>query len=136
MSASFGSLTLSGCVAAPSDTAHLDLESPLSQASDQGLVEATVALETADLSRGPNDFLVTLRAGADSSADSAPTLISVAAVMAAHGHHASAPRIVAEGEGKFHIEQLDLFMSGRWQVSLGVELDSRSDAVDFALDVP
>ena len=38
--------------------------------------------------------------------------------------------------GAFHVEHLDLFMSGRWQVTLGVELEARSDTIDFALDVP
>jgi hypothetical protein len=130
-------LCVSGCVAAPDDAAHLSLENPLSQQSEQGLVEATVALETADLTRGPNDFLITLRPTVDGSADEgAARLTSVEAVMAAHGHHADAPSIVPETAGRFRVAQLDLFMSGRWQVRLGVELEARADTVDFALDVP
>jgi hypothetical protein len=131
-------LLVPACVAAPSDAAHLSRENPLDQRSEQGLVEATVALETAELSRGPNDFLITLHATAGDAAasDVAPQLTSVEAVMAAHGHHAGAPSIVTDANGAFRVEQLDLFMSGRWQVTLGVELEARSDSVDFALDVP
>ncbi|MEO6599193.1 MAG: hypothetical protein ABIQ16_04920 [Polyangiaceae bacterium] len=113
-------------------------ENPLDQRSEQGLVEATVALETTELMRGPNDFLITLRAAAaDASTDEgAPLLTSVEAVMAAHGHHAGAPSIATETDGTFRVEHLDLFMSGRWQITLGVEVGASSDTVDFALDVP
>jgi len=128
------SLALSACVAAPDDTAQLSLEKPLAQRSERGLVEASVALDTAELSRGRNDFLITLRAA--SASDDAPLLTSVEAVMAAHGHHAGAPGIVPDADGRFRVEGLDLFMSGRWQVTLGVELAADSDTVDFALDVP
>jgi hypothetical protein len=124
---------LAACVAAPDDTAPLSAEKPLDQRSAQGLVEATVALEGKDLTRGPNDFLITLRSA---EGDAAPTLTGVEAVMAAHGHHAGAPSIVPDADGAFHVEHLDLFMSGRWQLTLGVELEARSDTVDFALDVP
>lgn len=132
------SLLLSACVAAPDDTAHLSRETPLDQRSEQGLVEATVALEAAELARGPNDFVVTLQAAAAGASTSkgTPRLASVEAVMAAHGHHAGAPNILPDADGTFRVEQLDLFMSGRWQVTLGVELEARSDTVDFALDVP
>lgn len=132
------SLLLAACVAAPDDAAHLTRENPLDQRSEQGLVEATVALETGEVTRGPNDFLITLRAAAaDASTDaSAPLLTSVEAVMAAHGHHAGAPSIATEADGTFRVEHLDLFMSGRWQVRLGIEVEARSDTVDFALDVP
>jgi hypothetical protein len=131
-------LLSTACVAAPNDAVHLSRDNPIDQRSEQGLVEANVALEAAQLTRGPNDFLITLHAAeSDASAsDLAPRLASVEAVMAAHGHHADAPRIVPESSGAFRVQQLDLFMSGRWQVTLGVELDTRSDTVDFALDVP
>jgi hypothetical protein len=132
------SLLLPACVAAPDDAAHFSREHPLSQRSEQGLIDATVALETAELTRGRNDLRVTLRAteGAASASADAPRLTGVEAVMAAHGHRAAQPSIVSDTDGAFRVEQLDLFMSGRWQVTLVVELDARSDSVDFALDVP
>ena len=96
------------------------------------MVDATVALDSPEIARGPNDFSITLRA-AESPA--LPQLISVEATMAAHGHHANAAGIVSD-QGTFRVRDLDLFMSGRWQIALGVELEDSSDLVEFALDVP
>ena len=126
-------LLLPACVGAPDDAAQLSAEKPLDQRSTQGIVDAQIELASADLTRGPNDFVITLRAA---TGDALPVLTGVDAVMAAHGHHAGAPSIVADSNGVFRVEQLDLFMSGRWQVTLGVELETRADTVDFALDVP
>lgn len=126
-----GSALLAGCVGAPDDAAQLSGDHALTQRSQHGLVEATVALGGSAIARGVNDFSITLRAD-DSSAQ--PSLKSVDATMAVHGHRADAESIVSDGE-TFHAD-LDLFMSGRWQVSLGVELDASSDVVEFALDVP
>jgi hypothetical protein len=126
------STLLSGCVSSPDDVAQLDQNHPLKQRSSQGLVEATVTLASPELARGPNDFSIALRAA---DGPSWPVLTSVEASMAVHGHHASASRIEADGQ-TFRALGVDLFMSGRWQVALGVELDDSSDLVEFALDVP
>ena len=126
-----GSALLAACVGAPDDTAQLGADRALVQRSQHGLVEATVALDGSELARGVNDFSITLRADATSTV---PTLKSVDATMAVHGHRADASSIVSDGAA-FHTD-LDLFMSGRWQVALGVELDASSDVVEFALDVP
>jgi hypothetical protein len=126
------SLLLAACVATPDDVAQLDADRALDQRSMRGLVEATVALDSPELARGPNDFSIALRA-ADSEA--LPVLTSVKASMAVHGHHASAASIESDGQ-TFRAVGLDLFMSGRWQVALGVELEDSSDVVEFALDVP
>lgn len=123
---------LAACVASPDDAARLSAEHPLDQRSSHGLVEATVSLDGPELNRGPNDLSVALRA-AEGAAQA--RLVSVEAAMAAHGHRASPTEIVSDGEA-FHVVGLDLFMSGRWQISLGVEVDASSDLVEFALDVP
>ena len=123
---------LAACVATPDDVAQLDGDHALDQRSSHGLVEATVALDSPRIARGPNDFSITLHAG---EGHSLPVLTSVEASMAVHGHHASASSIAGEG-GTFRAVGLDLFMSGRWQVTLGVELGDSSDLVEFALDVP
>jgi hypothetical protein len=125
-----GSALLSACVGAPDDVAQLSGDRALVQRSQQGLVEATVALDGSELARGVNDFSITLRA----DGSTLPTLKSVDATMAVHGHRADATDIVSDGEA-FHTD-LDLYMSGRWQIALGVELDASSDVVEFALDVP
>ncbi len=126
------SALLSACVQSPDDVAQLNADQPLDQRSERGLVEATVSLDSPEIARGPNDFSIALRAIQSSSA---PVLISVEASMVAHGHRASASRIVSDGP-TFHAVGLDLFMSGRWQIALGVELEASSDLVEFALDVP
>jgi len=121
-----------GCVATPDDVVRLSADHALVQRSQHGLVEATVALESGELKRGPNDLSITLHAPRSSEPG---TLNGVDAFMAAHGHHASAESIVADGDA-FHASNLDLFMSGRWQIALEVELDAESDVIEFALDVP
>ncbi len=123
---------LAACVASPDDAARLSANSPLAQLSEHGLVEATVSLDSPAIARGPNDFSITLRAA---ESPSAPVLTSVEASMAGHGHHAGPPRIVSDGQ-TFRAVGLDLFMSGRWQIALGVEIEDSSDRVEFALDVP
>jgi hypothetical protein len=133
----FAAITLSSaliaaCVAAPDDVARLSGESPLDRDSSHGLVEAHVSLDGPELTRGPNDFSITLRSA---QSPVLPVLTSVEASMAAHGHRATAASIVRDGE-TFRVVDLDLFMSGRWQVALGVELEDSSDLVEFALDVP
>jgi hypothetical protein len=104
---------------------------PLSVRSQAALINATITLQEPSLERGVHNFTVELRAA---SAAEAPALLSAEAMMAAHGHRASA--IIEPSGAGYRIEDLDLFMSGRWQVTLGVELEQRSDSVEFALDVP
>ena len=99
--------------------------------SQAELVDATVALQEPSLARGVHNFMVGLTAA---DGDAAPALLSAEATMAAHGHRAEA--IIEPSGAQYQIEDLDLFMSGRWQVTLGVELEQRSDVVEFALDVP
>jgi hypothetical protein len=126
------SCALSACVGAPDGSPDPSAEKPLVQRSDQGLVDATLTLQGGALDRGPHDFLVGLRA---TRGDSAAVLMSATASMPAHGHQVGAQGIVRDGDG-FRIEQLDLFMSGRWDVALGVEVDATSDVIELALDVP
>ena len=126
-------LVCSACVGTPDDTATLSAETPLIQASERGSVEATIRLTDGRLDAGPHDLSVELKALTDSG-DAGPVLVSASASMPAHGHQVSAA--VSKSSSGYRVEELDLFMSGRWQVVLGVELDARSDSVDFALDVP
>jgi hypothetical protein len=125
------SALLAACVGTPDDVARLNGDRPLVQRSEHGLVDATVALEGSEIARGVNDFSITLRA---TDGSTRATLKSVDATMAVHGHRADASNIVSDGDA-FHTD-LDLFMSGRWQIALGVELETSSDLIEFALDVP
>ena len=62
-------------------------------------------------------------------------LETVEALMAAHGHVAHAGGISATAGG-FRAAPLELSMSGRWQVELGLRSDTGSDVVSFPVDVP
>ena len=126
------STLLVACVASSADASRLGAGQSLSQRSEHGLVEATVSLVRPEIVRGPNDFSIAFAA---LDGGTSPVLISVEASMPAHGHHASASSIVSDGQ-TFRAVGLDLFMSGVWQVALGVELDDSSDLVEFSLDVP
>jgi hypothetical protein len=126
------SALLAACVASPDDVALLNADHALAQRSQHGLIEATVAANSAEIRRGPNDFSITLQAVDGSSV---PVLTGMEASMAAHGHHVSASSIVSDGQ-TWKAVDLDLFMSGRWQITLGLELEASSDLVEFALDVP
>ncbi|HEY0466516.1 MAG TPA: hypothetical protein VGC79_20045 [Polyangiaceae bacterium] len=126
------SALLAACVQSADDSAQLSADHALDQRSRQGLVEATVSLASHEIARGPNDFSISLRAA---QGPSLPVLTSVQASMAAHGHQVSAARIISDGSS-FRAVDLDLFMSGRWQVALAVELEASSDLIEFAIDVP
>jgi hypothetical protein len=99
--------------------------------SDAGLVEAHVQF-VRPVERGDNALLVELTAtqGLDT-----PRLVSVDAVMPAHTHAAHAGSIELS-EGGFLARQLNLYMTGRWQLSLGLELAEARDSVSLAVDVP
>lgn len=125
-------VTATACVGTPDDAASLGAGAPLVQRSDAGLVEATVSLAEAKLDRGPHDFQVDLSAP---SSNATPELVSFVAAMPGHGHRVVAGEIALEDDA-YHVRDFDLFMSGRWQVTLGVALADRTDSVEFALDVP
>ena len=138
----------SGCVGAPTDTQALNGGNRVVQSSTSGLVQATVSLSAAILQRGQNDFLIELRSSDSADADAepepesdagsavgTPALVSAVATMPAHGHSVMATSIASEGSA-YRVHGLDLFMSGLWQVDLGVVLGARSDHVEFTLDVP
>ena len=127
-------VALSGCVSAPSDAKSLNGGNQLIQSSDSGLVDATVTLEAATLERGQNSFLVQLAPAANAAPD-APVLTGAVATMPAHGHSVSATSIAPQGDA-FRIDDLDLFMSGLWQIDLTISVGAQSDHVEFSLDVP
>src|ERR1051325_11987604 len=54
----FSSALLAACVSAPDDTAQLSGDHALVQRSQNGLVEATIALDGSEIARGVNDFSI------------------------------------------------------------------------------
>lgn len=103
----------------------------LSLVSDDGLVEADVRV-VSPVVRGDNELFVELR---PSRGQAEASLIDVDATMAAHGHRAEALSI-ERVDGRFHAQQLDLFMTGRWLVELRFAVDDATDSASFPVDVP
>lgn len=99
--------------------------------SDAGLVEARVQFVD-PIERGDNALLVELTA---TQGPGSPRLLSVDAVMPAHTHQAHAGSIAAS-EGGFLASRLNLYMTGRWQLELELELADARDSISFAVDVP
>jgi hypothetical protein len=67
--------------------------------------------------------------------DDGAELVSVSALMPAHGHGSPAPVIERSGEG-FVVRDLVLYMSGRWELRLGLRVGTREDEAIVAVDVP
>ena len=103
----------------------------LTLVSERGLVDADIRLG-APVERGDNELFVTFRPRATAIE---AQLVAVDATMAAHAHAAHAATIDAVGGG-FHAGQLDLFMTGRWLVTLTLSLGEQLDSVSVPVDVP
>jgi hypothetical protein len=118
-------LLLTSCAeAAPTETS-VDL------ISDAGLLEAHVRF-AGPVERGENALLVEL---APTSGAGEPRLLAVSAVMPAHAHEAHAGSIERTPSG-FRASELNLFMTGRWQVELTLELAGHGDSLSLPVDVP
>lgn len=117
---------LFGCSApAPAETSR-------SLLSERGLVEADVRVST-PVQRGNNELFASLRAAHNGSGTA--SLLAVDAVMPAHSHEAHAGLIDETDEG-FHASELDLFMTGRWLLTLELSLEGEPDRVSLPIDVP
>lgn len=99
--------------------------------SERGLVDVDVEFE-GPVVRGDNRLWVKLAA---QSAPDAAALVAVDASMAAHAHEAHAAAIVAQ-DGAFEVQGLDLFMTGRWQLELGLAVGKELDHASLPVDVP
>jgi hypothetical protein len=116
---------LIGCSApAPADTS-------LSLVSEHGLLDADVRITT-PVQRGNNELFITLR---PHGGEGVPSLLAVDATMAAHAHEAHAALIDVTDAG-FHATDLDLFMTGRWLLTLELSLGDQADSASLPVDVP
>jgi hypothetical protein len=121
------SSALFGCSApAPAETT-------VSLVSERGLLEADVSVST-PVARGNNELFVHLRPLAQ-AADGPARLLAVDATMAAHAHEAHA-QVIDEADAGFHAKNLDLFMTGRWLVTLELTFANEPDRVSLPIDVP
>lgn len=112
-------------------SAPAPVETSVSLVSERGLLDADIRIGT-PVQRGNNELFVDLRPHAQGGA---PRLLAVDATMAAHAHAAQAEQIEETPTG-FHATQLDLFMTGRWLLTLELSLADEPDSVSLAIDVP
>jgi hypothetical protein len=121
------SSTLFGCSApAPAETT-------VSLVSERSLLDADIRIGT-PVARGNNELFVQLRPHAP-TADGSARLLAVDATMAAHAHEAHAEAI-DETDAGFYAKKLDLFMTGRWLVTLELAFADEPDRVSLPIDVP
>jgi len=103
----------------------------VSLVSERGLLDVDASFD-GPVVRGDNQLLVALRARSEPGDAS---LLAVDASMPAHGHEAHAQSI-APGDDGFHVSGLNLFMTGRWELSLSLALGDQTDSVSLPVDVP
>jgi hypothetical protein len=103
----------------------------LTLVSDRGLLDVDVQFQ-APVERGNNQLFVALRPLA---AAGEAQLLEVDATMPAHAHEAHAAAIDVTDAG-FRATDLDLFMTGRWLVTLELSLAEEADSVSLPVDVP
>lgn len=77
---------------------------------------------------GQNTFIVTFPV-------ETAELMAASALMPAHGHGSPAPAIERDGDA-FVIENIALFMSGRWELRLSVRVGDRTEEITVGVDVP
>ena len=106
-------------------------QTTVSLVSERGLLDADISVST-PVARGNNELFVQLHPHA---ADGSARLLAVDATMAAHAHEAHAEAI-DEADAGFYAKKLDLFMTGRWLVTLELAFGDEPDSVSLPIDVP
>jgi hypothetical protein len=114
-------------------SAPAPVETTVSLVSERGLLDADIRVST-PVARGNNELFVQLRPHA-AAADGSARLLAVDATMAAHTHEAHAEAIDETNSG-FYAKKLDLFMTGRWLVTLELAFVDEPDKVSLPIDVP
>jgi hypothetical protein len=103
-------------------------EAPVSESSGPLAIEAT---PSAEIVRGNNTFSVAV-APRDRT-----TAIEVTTWMPSMGHGASVqPRVIADGEGGFRVENVVFPMPGTWQVRVHAICGATEGVKTFEYDVP
>jgi hypothetical protein len=118
-------LLLAACAEPAASETSVDL------ISDAGLLAAHVQF-AGPVERGDNALLVEL---SPTHGAGEPRLLAVNALMPAHAHEAHAARIERTPNG-FRASELNLYMTGRWQVELTFELADSLDSASLPVDVP
>ena len=108
---------------------QLEQGQTLTVASDANRVTMQIQAEGDHYAQGRNAFLVQF---------DPPTtvLVSAKAFMPVHGHATPAAPTISQQDDGYRISDFIFSMPGLWNVTLDVAVDSKTDAVEFKLDVP
>jgi hypothetical protein len=120
--------SLVGCVGSAVDDSTLFVGLPIEIESERGGVSAQIACEAGRVVRGDNVLLVEL-------SDADAVVLDASAAMPAHGHASDSPAIEEDADG-YRVEDLLLYMPGRWDVMLDLDLPSGRDRLLFGMEVP
>lgn len=124
-------LCLLGCGSADDETPALATLRDRSavQVSSQGNV--ALELQAAEaIKLGRNTVFVSFPAASNVE------LASATALMPAHGHGSPAPKIERGEDGRYVIRDLVFYMSGRWELRLGLRHAEHADEALVGVDVP
>jgi hypothetical protein len=127
ITSALGSLA-SGCVENGVEGPTLSGAEPLEIRAENSGLALSVVLDGDAVVRGENAFLVRL-------SDTEATLTAASAVMPGHGHDTASPSIELT-DNEYRVTGLLLFMPGRWEVTLELEVGGTSDQAVFSVDVP
>ncbi len=122
-------LVVSGCSSSADDEAALGTLEGAGPVRIASRERVPVELRpSAPIKLGKNTIVV-------SFPDAAAELVSASALMPAHGHGSPAPAIEPSEDG-FVVRDLVLYMSGRWELRLGLRGSAGEDEAIVAVDVP
>ena len=93
---------------------------------DQVRVEVSAA---APIKLGKNDLSVVF------PSHTTAELVGVGALMPAHGHGTRPPGIMRAGD-RYQVDDLVLYMSGRWELRFALRHDGHDDEALVTVDVP
>lgn len=96
-----------------------------------GRVTATVAFDGGVPVQGDNVLLVTLE---PTRPDATASLLGLDVLMPAHGHGTN-PVVIVDAGDHYRVEELALFMPGRWDITLDLEVGGASEELPFTVDV-
>jgi hypothetical protein len=125
--------SLLGCVTAPEHEV-LDLygDEVVELDSSAGLASVRISLNGDRLQRGSNSLNVSV---VPREASAPVALVGASALMPAHGHSSGRPVLVPVAD-HYRIDDLVLYMPGRWDVRLDFEIAGEPDESEFSLEVP
>lgn len=118
---------LAGCGAdEDAETPHLQQGTVQVTSRDQVHVEVSAS---APIKLGKNDLTVVF------PANTTAELVGVGALMPAHGHGTRPPGIMRDGD-RFHVDDLVLYMKGRWELRFALRHAGHDDEALVTVDVP